>query len=192
MDKLLYTSVKVITKLQRSDNLKSSFLCELDVQNKLIYCGYLKAYDPLTKSIILCHIKNDKVTDNILILSHAVDTIISNESDKDQGLDHTRVEAIIISDLANKCKYNLERKTVELSDEDSVKKASDIIDWLSKNRIPAHVEEGSNEIIIADDIRVLSPYKDIQDYKCPTRIILKRIKTIIDSREIHVDSQSIN
>lgn len=186
MEKLLYTNVKVITKLRQSFESRSPFLVKADVGDELAYSGFLKAYDPLTKSVILCHIKNDIVTENIIILGHTIESVVSHDQiDQDQILHPSKTEKILIEDILNKCRNNSELESTKLSNEDIRRRRSEIVEWLTKNRIPVKIEDTSSDILIVDDIRVQSPYENISDYKCPTRIILKRIKNIIDSRNKH-------
>lgn len=182
MERLLYTNVKVKTKLKRPHVFNNPFLCNTDDISTLVYSGYLKAYDPLTNSTILCHIVGGNVTENVIILGHTIDSVTHYVDSTNPSINRSEVETIVIQDTLNRCKNNPYYSDKNSTITEANIRGDEIVNWLNKNRIPAYIEESSKDIVISDSIRLQQPYEHISDYRCPTRIILKRIKTIIDSR----------
>lgn len=199
--KLLYNHIDVITTIKRGRDFQSEFLRECKIsancddnsdQNKsheLVYTGYMKAIDPLTKSIILCTIEDNQITNNILILGHNIYNIQLSavNNNPNNVVPPSEVKQIIETDTSAKIAnhsffYRPENTKISLSKDELIERRDEILDWLKKNRIPVSINKETNEVIIADSVRVRAPYEHESDYICPTRIVLKRIKQIIDSR----------
>lgn len=189
IEQLLYHRVRVLTKISKSINYVSSFASSTtDLNGLLIYIGYLKAFDPLTNSAILCSIIDGKVDENIIILGHIIETIELDIQNKEYGyIDASNVEEIIKIDTSKKCEnhpyFKNKINSIESNVDQLDNRCHQIIKWLNKNRIDAHVDQNTKNIVIADLITLRSPYVHVSDYICPTRIILKRVKNIIDSRD---------
>lgn len=190
---LIYHHVNIITKLKKSSHFKSDFLDYSDcdnnhgVQQNLVFSGYLKTIDPISRSVILAIIDttNNTVKSNILILGQNIDTISKSSGD---SLIPKKVETIFKLDNLNKLAshpyYKRDTTKYQLTDEELVDLQNEIISWLKKNRIPVEFDQLTNNIIVNDIVRIKAPYEHITDYICPTRIVLKRIKHIIDSRKM--------
>lgn len=180
ISKQLYRNVVVTLRVDRTREYKSEFLSHVTTNN-LAYSGYLKAFDPITKSVILCSIKDSKVDKNILIIGHNIESIrVSNED----LLPLNVVEQIIVdnrNEQLNK-QADLFSKTDRLSAGQLEERRLEILSWLEQNRIPAVSEPSTNDIIIGDCVRIKSPYENAADYVCPTRVILKRIMKLLESR----------
>lgn len=52
--------------------------------------------------------------------------------------------------------------------------------WLVTNKIPVETKDGTNDLVIANCVTLKPPYTDECNYICPNRIVLYRIKSIID------------
>lgn len=186
--KLQYQHVKVVTNVKNIGELKSVFVNHVEEKQKsdnnyLILQGYLKVVDPITISTILVHIEDEKVKENIIILGRNITRI--SLSEKLDVIASDKVKTIVELDTALKREnlpfFKRDYAIHSLSSEEVIKRKDLIVKWLRDNRIPCTFDSNSNEIIIAEKIRLNAPYEHITDYACPTRIILKRIKHIVDS-----------
>lgn len=185
---LMFKFVTVRTNIRRTKDFESDFSIDkpefpngTNNQTLLTYSGYLKAFDPITKSAILCSIENNKVINNILILGHSIDQIQLKQNDKYCNEARQIIEADSI-EKSSQHPYFHRPGVNSITDEELLKRREDIISWLKKNRIPMEVNQDTSEIIIAESARVRPPYEHEIDYICSTRIVLTRLKHIIDSR----------
>lgn len=180
--------VEITLTLNRCDKYKSIFLRPSSRCSDLIYVGYLKALDPLTKSVILCSIKDNIVVDNLLVPGQNIRTISKTNLDSGEvALSRDIVSKILAEDTNKKlkeCPYYrsniIESHKQELN---VLKRGEDIVSWLTKNRIEAKIDKDTRAIIIANSVRLDYPYMNDSDYTCPTRIVLKRLQKIIHINE---------
>lgn len=180
---LIYHHVKVKTKVNKpAEFVSNEFFYSDDRFKNLIYTGYLKALDPITKSAILCIIDNKAVTKNILILGHIIDKI--QLSHEENAIPTIEVQQILQADtqLRQAGHPYFNQKASPITEEEQHKRRDEILSWLAKNRIPAVLDEATDDIIVADSVRIKAPYEDATDYSCPTRVVLKRIKQIVENR----------
>lgn len=188
---LLYHLVEVTLTVKISGQHKSLFVApsttlgiEKDCDPKLIYRGYLKAYDPVSKSVILCLIQDGLMLENMMVLGYYIDKL--RISGQPSALSPQDVQNIIEQNLSSKYTHNSKSVHDGLSqsnqDPGLVERSDRTLQWLLKNRIPARLEPSDGSIIIADSVRLKSPYKSSSDYVCPNRIVLKRIKRIVESQ----------
>lgn len=190
VSELLYHHVEISTTIKiniGAQDVRTEFLFVddnlLHNEQKLVYTGYLKALDPITKCAILCAIDCDTVTNNILILGQVIDKIqLSCSSDT---ISASEVEQTIQKDnLSRQANhpYFVQKKS-STTKEELQNRRDDILEWLSRNRIPATLNEDGEEIIIADCVKLRPPYEESTDFICPTRVVMKRIKQIVDNRD---------
>lgn len=184
---LMYECVDVLTNIDRARDFDCPFAprnylkAQDEGREKLVYSGYLKAIDPITKSVILCNLKDKALCQNILILGRHIVDITKSDYSID-SLATEEVQTIIQNDSSRRLKdHPFHRKEhpslteAELSD-----RCDEIMRWLSKNRIPAG--RCGKDIVVAETVRIKPPYEHVTDYICPTRIILDRLKRIIELR----------
>lgn len=183
LENILHNHVKVVTKIKKSRDFDSSFPYDLQTRN-LVFIGYLKAFDPITKSVVMCTVEDNIITENLLILGHLIDRIeLYERSDTVSTQDIQRLVFEDTEQRLSKHPYFERKKVITLlTAEEVTKKRDEIVSWLTKLRIPNQVNAKNNDIIIADDVRIKVPYEHISDYICPTRIVLKRIHHIVESR----------
>lgn len=184
-----FQHVRVITTIRRSHDYESGFCDKTGSQeerdedsNLLTYAGYLKAIDPITKSVVLCKIDSEEVTGNILILGHNVARVTPSLTA--QIAEKDLVQRIVEEDTKKKLSqhpYFRDKSDDKLDPLEVLERQSSILKWMERNRIPASVDKVRDEIIIAGDVRIRPPYERESDYICPTRLILKRVKSIVDS-----------
>lgn len=163
----------------------------LDQERKLMYTGYLKALDPITKCTILCSIDRGAISNNILILGNNIDEI--RISCTPEVISTTEVERIIKVDTLNRQSKHpyFAQRISSLTAEELHRRRDDILEWLARNRIPAILNQDGNEIVIADSVKLKAPYESSSDYICPTRVVLKRVKQIVDSRNTKAERKLI-
>lgn len=198
--KLHYHNVEVLTDLKKSSEFTSDFCIPNSSDSKrtsnqiLVYAGYLKAIDPITKSIILTAIDeaSNRVLKNILILGQHVVSVHEVET----NVPVTKVKYILEQDSQEKVKshpfYQRETEIDLLSPDQLKSRQEEILNWLKLNRIPTVLDELSNDLIIADSVKIRPPYQHVSDYICPTQVVLKRIKHIIDQRPKEIAEKSGN
>lgn len=192
---LLYTRVDVVTSIKKTRDFESPFLQTSQdknkpednnlIHNQLVYTGYLKVIDPITTSTILCSIEETNVTNNILILGNNIcDIRPSPKCDNLVELNSLEVRKIIELDserkLSNHPYFYRPQSKSSLTPEETARRGEKILAWLKENLIPAKINEDTNEIVIAESARIRPPYEHESDYICPTRIVYKRIKRIIE------------
>lgn len=188
VEKLLYNHVNVATSVSKGRDRTSSFLIE-DANKELTFSGYLKVYDPISGSIVLCHISEGKVAKNILILGCNI-SAINQTPESASHLQPIDVRRIIELDRQAKVahhpyfqrSHSLEEQSTIHNHRNIEKLRDEIVGWLRENRLTVTTHEPSNDIIVADRIRIRPPYKHESDFVCPTNIVLKRIQHIINSR----------
>lgn len=184
---LMYNYVNILTNINRARDFDCPFAqqdftrTQDEGQQRLIYSGYLKAFDPITKSVILCNLKNKAVCQNILILGRHIVNITKSE-DSINNLPTEQIQSIIQDDSTRRLKnHPFHRKEdSDLTEAQLSDRCDEIIKWLEKNRIPA--ERCGNDIVVAGTVRIRPPYEHVTDYICPTRTILDRLKRIIGLR----------
>lgn len=189
--KLLYEHVVVITTIKRTPefDFASAHFYRIHRRHQdefLAFVGHLKVVDPVSESIILCHISADrKITKNILILSHSIDRI-ELSVEKICDIPKSEVRDIIQAENAKKIASSPFFERVKNEDvancEEIIQKIQDIVDWLTASRIPHEVNCDTSEIIIGDVARIRPPYDHESNYVCPTRTMLKRVMYIVNSR----------
>uniref|UniRef100_A0A6G1SDS3 AD domain-containing protein n=1 Tax=Aceria tosichella TaxID=561515 RepID=A0A6G1SDS3_9ACAR len=188
---LLYTHVNVETNIKKSKDFTSDFLLHskhldestIPDKRRLTFTGYLKAIDPISHSVILCQIEREtRSINNILILGRNICDIHQSTSDPDQ--DYLSKE-----DVANYCDNYVSslnnhpyfcKPSTSLTSQELIESQTRIVSWLKKYRIPIELDEKSQELVVAECVRIKPPYKHESDFICPTRVVLKRIKNIVD------------
>lgn len=148
------------------------------------FVGYLKAFDPISRSVIVCKVEDSEVIENVIILGqHIIRVELINPEDSILACE---VQKVVESDTLRRLSkvpfLRLNTSCSLLSKEELEHRRNDIQAWLIKNRIPVKVDSSSGDIIIADSVRVRSPYENTTDYTCPSGTVLKRFKHIVDSR----------
>lgn len=183
---LLYHHVIVLTKVNRAKDCSINFDGTSEKLGKVLeFTGYLKVVDPISKSVILCQIKDEFIVNNALILGHVISSIqVSTMLD---AIPTSVVSKIIQEDSSIKFEahpyFEGRRKNQLLSSEVINRRGDEIIEWLRKKRIPARRDCVDNSIIIADSVRLKSPYESPCDYtNHKNMVVLKRLKNIVDSR----------
>lgn len=190
ISELLYKNVEVITTIKmniKSEDPRPAFLHIKNdlsvVEKRLVYKGYLKAFDPISKSTILCSIDKETVINNILIIGQIIDEI--NLALEPGAISPSKVEQVVQADTLRRQTghpFFIHRTSI-ITKEELLERRDEILKWLGKNRIPAKMNQDELEIIIADSVKLRPPYENSTDYICPTRVVLKRIKQIVDNRE---------
>lgn len=193
---LLYRHVEVVTNVRKSQDLVSKFTPQQNNDDRLLtYSGYLKSFDPITNSSILCLIEYDVVMNNILVLgTHIIDIRLSANCDAIY-LSPIEVCHIIEHDSLTKVARHSYFQRSPSSDAIEIlankdlltKRHNEIIAWLKENRVPADLNYETDEIIVAGCARIKPPYEKDSDYICPTAIVLRRLKCLIESRPVEAN-----
>lgn len=182
---LLYHHVSVLTTVRQTKDCSINYTTISDEPGEFLeFTGYLKVVDPISKSVILCQVEEGTIVNNVLILGHVINTI--QISTKPDSIPVSVVSGIIQKDSLTKLKahpYSKGEAANSLVKSETIDKREEaIIKWLKKNRIPAKYDGVNSCILIADCVKLKPTYQFLSDYICPNRIVLKRLKHIVDSR----------
>lgn len=191
----MFHHVDITTNIDRAQDFDCPFAPKNRLESrggrntKLVYSGYLKAFDPITKSVILCNLQGKALCQNIIILGRHIVSITKSDNSTD-SLPVEEIQSIIEKDSSHRLvNHPFHRKgTSSLTEAELSDRCDEIIKWLIKNRIPA--ERCGNDILVAETVKIRPPYEYVTDYVCPTRTILDRLKRIIGMRpKIESDTQ---
>lgn len=188
----IYQKVIVVTNIKKGhesglNSMPEAVKSFIDPSPGLLtYEGYLKAVDPLSASIILCSIddRTKSISHNVLILSHVITDIIPRHGT-------SKIEASVVEEIVERERSSalaghpyFHRTGVKqtVTDEELRCIQESITSLFQRYRVPIRLEKSNQELIIADSVRVKPPYNHESDYICPTRVILQRIKHMVDSR----------
>lgn len=184
--KLLYHHVTVKTIVKRASDFESEFIHQnyKDANEHLIFAGYLKVIDPISRSVILCLIESERIINNLLVLGQNIH-LIEHSQDPDT-VASAEVQAIIQADSARRLSslpfFAKSKNRTAADTKETVEKSEVLSQWLSANRIPHEIRPDTLEIVVGGVARIRPPYEHESDYICPTRIMLKRIMHIVNSR----------
>lgn len=179
-----YSYVTVRTRIKKRADSSSLFILQDGDSDNLYlsYRGYLKALDPVTRTVVLCYIKDEEVVETVFIFGH---NIISVECECDEkNLIPPHIVKRTIEDQSKKllvaCPFflNLDASS-NLTEEDLKQRKDKIISCIKANRIPVALDRLDETIVIADSVKIKPPYAHDSNFICPTRLILKRIKAIV-------------
>lgn len=132
--------------------------------------GWVQAIDPVTRTIVLQEGTDDLNTKKLtFVLGHAISRVVLEESEG-----RPRLTDFLEAEKAKK-----------YSQDDLRKRKSELVEWLTKNRIP--VTEGLEDSSILSVMGVLfvEPPYDPDCCRCSNEIILDRIQKLIRAREDH-------
>jgi hypothetical protein len=181
---LLFKRVDVETNVKKSKDFSSDFSSHDGKQ--LIFTGYLKTVDPISHSVILCQPDTDdkSIAKNILILGQNICDVRSTLDSNPKSLTEVDLKALITNEhaikLGNHPYFYKSAARQNLTEQELIATQAKVISWFKKYRIPIVLDDQSQELIVADCVRIRPPYEHETDYICPTRVVLKRIKYIVD------------
>lgn len=182
----LFRYVLVETKIRRKGELSLPLVWQRLDGNfddaHLSYTGYLKALDPISGSVAICDIVDEQVTHSMLIFGHNIASI--SYKDDENLLQPASVKDIIETHnvrLLSDCPFFMNENLGPMPSEENLAKRKDrIIEFIKANRISVAFNELDRSITVAESVIIKPPYKRDSDFICPTKLIKRRIKTIID------------
>lgn len=189
---LLYQLVVVETDVRQTKDFASSFLADGNIEQistkdgklNLAFNGYLKTIDPISHSVILCHLTGESIVDSLLILGRNIRDIRLSKILNRNSLTVCDFEQLVERDQQAKLRnhpYFCKPPTNQpLDPEELTLSQARIINWFNKYRVPIKLIEDTQELLVADCVRIKPPYLHESDYICPTRVILRRIKYMVD------------
>jgi len=132
--------------------------------------GWVQAIDPVTRTLVLQEETDDfnakKLT---FVLGHAISHAVLEESeDRPRMIDFLEAE-----------------KAKKYSQDDLNKRKTELVEWLTKNRIPVteSLEDSANLSVMG--VLFVEPPYDPECCRCSNEIILDRIQKLIRAREDH-------
>ena len=180
---MLYRRVIITTVVKVSPE----FICDPHFgystdENNVSFVGYLKTVDPETEAAILVCIKDGLVLRSMLVLGHCIKSITLLADEKNDSASSQMIKDIIEKDdKVGASNY----VTLSICQDESTREylanlKEPIKNWLTKNKIPVRTQDGTDNLIIANCVILKPPFTDECNYICPNRIVLYRIKSIID------------
>lgn len=149
-------------------------LVRVETTDGNILAGYVKTVDPISESIVLVLLEDEKPKAVHVIMGHAVKSVT------------------VVTDASPAQKHQLEKlfmPTQEvLSAEQLRQRKEKVRSWMCVNRIPT--TESSKEpgtLVIAGSVRLLPPY-GLDDFQCTNSLVLGKIRGILSLMPADVES----
>lgn len=168
----------IIRHVESWTSLSSVSLQEF-IDKKIIIClcdnsrkeGWVLAIDPVTYTVVLQE-ETDNLTSKKLtyILGHAITRVVQEENG---GPCPAKINFI---ELGNSKEY---------SEDEILKRKGDLIEWLTKNRIPVTESSEDNAVLSVMGVLLVEPPYDPESCRCGNEIVLDRIQKLIRARKDH-------
>lgn len=136
--------------------------------------GWVHVIDPVTRTVVLQEETEDSnATKLTFVLGHAIARVVLEETEgRPPVTDFLQAE-----------------KTVEYSQDDICKRKRELVEWLTKNRIPVSESLEDSAILSVMGVLFVEPPYDPDCCRCSNEIILDRIQKLIRAREDHNDER---
>ena len=128
--------------------------------------GWVHVVDPVTRTVVLAEHNEETVNSLTFVLGHAILRVcVEDESSPDFLSDVSRFVGI---DYAN-----------ELSDEELRIKKTDLMAWLTKNRVPVTETVEDTSILSVMGVLFIEPPYSPESCRCANEIVLDRIQRLM-------------
>ncbi|XP_078351122.1 gem-associated protein 6-like [Oculina patagonica] len=132
--------------------------------------GWVHSIDPVTHTVVLQEETEDSNAKKLsFVLGHAISRVVLEESEGHPP----------------KTDFLQAEKTMEYSQDDLCKRKSELVDWLTKNRIPVSESLEDSAILSVMGVLFVEPPYDAECCRCSNEIVLDRIQKLIRAREDH-------
>jgi len=189
---LIFCHVDIITNVKVGREFTSEFSRSLPGET-LVYSGYLKTFDPITGSVVLSLVQDEKIVANTLILGDTVSDIVESTDKDPYDYSPDVIEKIFEANNKRLAEHPFfkrsectQQKFDDQSNNDMVELRDEITAWLKENRIPVESDERTHVITVGGCVKIREPYEHESDYVCPTQVVLKRLKYLVDSRPTQI------
>ncbi len=132
--------------------------------------GWVHSIDPVTHTVVLQEETEDSNAKKLsFVLGHAISRVGLEESEgRPPKTDFLQAE-----------------KTMEYSQDDLCKRKMELVDWLTRNRIPVSESVEDSAILSVMGVLFVEPPYDAECCRCSNEIVLDRIQKLIRAREDH-------
>lgn len=133
--------------------------------------GWVHAIDPVTRTVVLQEETEESNAKKLtFVLGHAISLVVLEESEgpRPQMADFLGAE-----------------KTREFSQDELLKRKGELVEWLTKNRIPVTENLEDSSILSVMGVLFVEPPYDPDCCRCSNEIILDRIQKLIRAQEDH-------
>ena len=132
--------------------------------------GWVQAIDPVTRTIVLHEETDDLIAKKLtFVMGHAISRVVLEESEG-----HPRMTDFLEPEKAKK-----------YSQDDLNERKTELVEWLTKNRIPVTESLEDSAILSVMGVLFVEPPYDPDCCRCSNEIILDRIQKLIRAREDH-------
>ena len=147
---------------------KKISICLSDNSRKV---GWVYAIDPVTHTVVLQEETEDLNAKKLtFVMGHAISRVVLEE---DEGPRPVKID------------FLESEKTKEYSQDELLKRKGDLIDWLTKNRIPVTESSEDSAMLSVMGVLLVEPPYDGDSCRCSNEIVLDRIQKLIRTREDH-------
>ncbi|XP_022789427.1 gem-associated protein 6-like, partial [Stylophora pistillata] len=145
---------------------KKITICVCDNSRKV---GWVLAIDPVTYTVVLQeeteNLNSKKLT---FVMGHAIKRVVLEENGG------ARPPKINFLELES---------TKEYSQDEIVKRKGDLIEWLTKNRIPVTESSEDSGVLSVMGVLFVEPPYDPESCRCSNEIVLDRIQKLIRAQK---------
>ena len=132
--------------------------------------GWVQAIDPVTRTIVLQEETDDLNAKKLtFVMGHAISRVVLEESEG-----RPRMTDFLEAEKAKK-----------YSQDDLNERKTELVEWLTKNRIPVTASLEDSAILSVMGVLFVEPPYDPDCCRCSNEIILDRIQKLIRAREDH-------
>ena len=140
--------------------------------------GWVHAVDPVTHTVVLEEENECSRTENskklTFVLGHAISrVVVEKDVDSSEGPRHQ------LADFAGA------ENSTEYSKEQLVKRKEELIDWLTRNRVPVTECSDNSSMLSVMGVLFVEPPYDPDCCRCSNEIILDRIQKLIRAQQDH-------
>ena len=160
--------------LQKFVNKRVSIL----LSNSSKKVGWVHTIDPVTRTVILE--EENEGTGNghgrklTFVLGHAISRVVlTNDIDSSEGPRH-RITDFIAAE-----------KTIDYSEDELAKRKGELIEWLTRNRVPVKECSENNAVLSVMGVLFVEPPYGPECCRCSNEIILDRIQKLIRTKQDH-------
>ena len=138
--------------------------------------GWVFAIDPVTHSVVLEETEHSTETSKKLtfVLGHSISRVVLEE-DAESSKAPCRQLTDFIGDA----------KDTQYSHEELMKRKEDLMDWLSRNRVPVSEYSENSALLSVMGVLLVEPPYGPDCCRCSNEIVLDRVEKLIKAKQDH-------
>ena len=142
--------------------------------------GWVLAIDPVTHSVVVEETEHSTETSKKLtfVLGHSISRVVLEE-DAESSKAPCRQLTDFIGDA----------KDTQYSHEELMKRKEDLMDWLSRNRVPVSEYSENSALLSVMGVLLVEPPYGPDCCRCSNEIVLDRVQKLIKAKQDHVSKE---